>query len=412
MLKPTPDDYVRFKALADVPVAVLQGRFTIIKYLNRLVVRRAPVSVSRGVQRDDDITHTPAPHAQTPLLDYVDLTEGLRAALEPAKHGHGHGAAQVKAKAASSEAPTAATGGAGAGAGAGGSSGHAMTAKERVLAGATQDISLSRIIHNMKGVYFTHTKLSVLNALLALNQRGSGKSQVVMHRLRASRAREDPGSDPSGMRSLFGQLFKSLRKVKPTVWRQAKPNEQLWNVDFLGEGSIDVGGPYRESITLACQDLMSSATPLFIPSPNASNDVGLNREKWIINPAASTPLALDMFEFVGAMFGIALRTKFTLPLDLPSIVWRQVLGETPDEGDLEAIDKLCIQALSGLKKLSAEEFLGMQAEFYTTQLSDGSVVELKEGGEKVQNRDFCVLVCLVCVTLPSFVCLCGHNRFQ
>jgi hypothetical protein len=45
----------------------------------------------------------------------------------------------------------------------------------------------------------------------------------------------------------------------------------------VGEGSIDVGGAFRETLTLACQDLMSGAVPLFIPCPNTTNGVGLNR---------------------------------------------------------------------------------------------------------------------------------------
>ena len=54
---------------------------------------------------------------------------------------------------------------------------------------------------------------------------------------------------------------------------------------------------------------MSDRTPLFIPSANQANSVGLNREKRILNPAAKSGTELSMFEFVGAMFGMALRTK-------------------------------------------------------------------------------------------------------
>ena len=31
-----------------------------------------------------------------------------------------------------------------------------------------------------------------------------------------------------------------------------------------------------------------------------------------------------MFEFLGVLMGIALRTRYTLSLDLPSVVWKQV----------------------------------------------------------------------------------------
>ncbi len=65
-------------------------------------------------------------------------------------------------------------------------------------------------------------------------------------------------------------------------------DQQMWNVSFVGEGargamafviahmrdrplrpgSIDVGGPYRESIANMCADLMSSNTPLFTRCAN------------------------------------------------------------------------------------------------------------------------------------------------
>ena len=39
---------------------------------------------------------------------------------------------------------------------------------------------------------------------------------------------------------------------------------RAWSVEFVGEGSTDAGGPYNESITQMCEELMSSALPLFI----------------------------------------------------------------------------------------------------------------------------------------------------
>lgn len=124
---------------------------------------------------------------------------------------------------------------------------------------------------------------------------------------------------------------------------------------------------------------MSPATPLFLPSPNRTNNTGLNREKFVVNPSATTAQQLKMFHFVGVLMGAALRTKFTLPLDLPSLVWKQIVGESPTETDLESVDKLCLQALRGLDSLSAEELQDL-AQPFTTQLSSGAVVNLLEDG--------------------------------
>jgi E3 ubiquitin-protein ligase HERC2 len=100
------------------------------------------------------------------------------------------------------------------------------------------------------------------------------------------------------------------------------------------------------------------------------NDVGLNREKWTVNPGATSELHLAMFEFVGVLLGasltiarvvvltharaifagIALRTKIPLALNLPSLFWKQLVGEQVGVADLEAIDKLCVQALTEVRR--------------------------------------------------------------
>jgi len=132
-----------------------------------------------------------------------------------------------------------------------------------------------------------------------------------------------------------------------------------------------------------CADLMSTNTPLFIPCPNRTNDVGLNREKWVIKPSSRTALHLAMFEFLGVMMGVALRTGFTLNLDLPNTIWKKLLGNDVNQADLEGIDKLCIQALGNLKKLDKEKFDVVIEQTHTTQLSDGKEVELKPNGKEL-----------------------------
>jgi len=152
---------------------------------------------------------------------------------------------------------------------------------------------------------------------------------------------------------------------------------------FLGEGSIDVGGPYRECLTSICADLMSTATPLFISCPNKANGVGLGREKYVINPGCRSAEHLAMYEFLGAIMGMCLRTAFTLQLDMPSLVFKQLLGLKPEVSDLEAIDKLCIQALAELKGMSKDKWAHLVEEKFTTALSNGKIVELKKNGKDI-----------------------------
>jgi len=181
--------------------------------------------------------------------------------------------------------------------------------------------------------------------------------------------------------SVFGQLFTSVRHIGYSTFKTAQAHQQLLNVQLVGEGSIDVGGAYREVMSLACKDLMDSTVPLFMESPNGANNVGLHREKRVINPAATSPLQLEMFKFVGVLMGMALRSKFVLPLDLSPGVWKLIIGEELGEEDLECVDKLCLQACQGLLTLDPASFESAVEETFTTRLSDGNEVELKPGGK-------------------------------
>ena len=114
---------------------------------------------------------------------------------------------------------------------------------------------------------------------------------------------------------------------------------------------------------------MDGTMPLFAESPNGVNSVGLHREKRVLNPAATLPLHLEMYKFVGVLMGMALRSKFVLPLDLCPGVWKLIIGDELCEEDLEAADKLCLQACTGLLNLSPDTFESAVEETFTTRLS-------------------------------------------
>ena len=79
--------------------------------------------------------------------------------------------------------------------------------------------------------------------------------------------------------------------------------------------------------------------------------------------------------------------------DLPSTVWKQLLGHKVEASDLEAgrllallsllsvllmflVDKLCVQALDEIRALSADRFEYVVMQTFTTQLSDNTVTTL------------------------------------
>ncbi len=150
------------------------------------------------------------------------------------------------------------------------------------------------------------------------------------------------------------------------------------NVDAEGEV-----GPFRESITSMCTELQSTVLPLFIPCPNQQNNVGENRDKFVVNPSANGVHHLQQYYFMGMMMGIAIRAKNSLSLDLPAIVWKRVVRLPFSTADVRAVDINFAQSLDQLSKMNQEEFSASIFETFTTTRSDKSVVELKEGGSEI-----------------------------
>lgn len=72
------------------------------------------------------------------------------------------------------------------------------------------------------------------------------------------------------------------------------------------------------------QELMSASLPLLLRTPNGripDAEVGQNRDTWILNPGARSPLHLEMLKFIGKLMGVAIRSNECLPLNLPPIIW-------------------------------------------------------------------------------------------
>eukprot|EP00455_Lapot_gusevi_P053294 TRINITY_DN828_c0_g1_i5.p1 TRINITY_DN828_c0_g1~~TRINITY_DN828_c0_g1_i5.p1 ORF type:complete len:366 (+),score=177.15 TRINITY_DN828_c0_g1_i5:90-1100(+) len=96
-------------------------------------------------------------------------------------------------------------------------------------------------------------------------------------------------------------------------------------------------------------ELHSPAVPLFVPCPNAQSDAGENRDKWVprtLPPAEKVnerALRLQGYEFLGQLMGLAIRTQNLLPLNLPSLVWKQLVCDPITLDDVKAVDLLSYQ---------------------------------------------------------------------
>jgi hypothetical protein len=224
---------------------------------------------------------------------------------------------------------------------------------------------------------FYDLKAELLEASLRATAAGPGSGQggaVVLHLDHAKKTlSQDKGTrDPADSQCVFAQAFHQASRV-PTnsVYRQP---DRVFSVSFVGEAGIDAGGVSRDALTEMVGDLHAPDFNLFLLCPNGVHKVGTNLDKYLPNGAATSPLAIAMFEFVGKLMGVSLRTKATLPFNFPSLVWKAVLGGTYggpsgssgglgggvhalDVSDLEAVDHVTVQTLRTLRAVtSAEDF--------------------------------------------------------
>ncbi|MBN3299656.1 HERC2 ligase, partial [Amia calva] len=122
---------------------------------------------------------------------------------------------------------------------------------------------------------------------------------VELNRIQVKRSRSKGGlAGPDGTKSVFGQMCAKMSSFSPDSLLLP---HRVWKVKFVGESVDDCGGGYSESIAEMCEELQNGLTPLLIVTPNGRDESGANRDCFLLNPAAKSPLHMTMFRFLGKL---------------------------------------------------------------------------------------------------------------
>jgi len=84
--------------------------------------------------------------------------------------------------------------------------------------------------------------------------------------------------------------------------------------------------------------------------------------------APERALHVSALEFVGALMGLALRTRSLVALNFPSIVWKHLVSDEITEEDVRAIDLLSFQFVDQIKGMDKKA--GVTEEVFDAQFSD------------------------------------------
>ncbi len=83
-----------------------------------------------------------------------------------------------------------------------------------------------------------------------------------------------------------------------------------------------------------------------------------------------------MFKFLGKLMGIAIRNQEYLPLDLPSLVWKKLVGDVVTEEDLAGVDLMLVESM---QKLRTVETMGVDAESFNDIFMETFTVTTMDG---------------------------------
>ncbi|XP_015275623.1 PREDICTED: probable E3 ubiquitin-protein ligase HERC1 [Gekko japonicus] len=185
---------------------------------------------------------------------------------------------------------------------------------------------------------------------------------------------------------IFVQIARQVVKLNASDLRLPS---RAWKVKLVGEGADDAGGVFDDTITEMCQELEMGVVDLLIPSPNATAEVGYNRDRFLFNPSACLDEHLLQFKFLGILMGVAIRTKKPLDLHLAPLVWKQLCCIPLALEDLEEVDLLYVQTLnsilhiedSGIMEENFHEMIPLDS--FVGQSADGKMVPIIPGGNSI-----------------------------
>ncbi|XP_024118845.1 probable E3 ubiquitin-protein ligase HERC1 isoform X2 [Oryzias melastigma] len=185
---------------------------------------------------------------------------------------------------------------------------------------------------------------------------------------------------------IFVQIARQVVKLNASDLRLPS---RAWKVKLVGEGADDAGGVFDDTITEMCQELESGVVDLLIPSPNATAEVGYNRDRFLFNPSACLDDHMLQFKFLGILMGVAIRTKKPLDLHLAPLVWKQLCCIPLQLEDLEEVDLLYVQTLksilhiedSGITEDNFHEMIPLDS--FVGQSADGKMVPIIPGGSSI-----------------------------
>uniref|UniRef100_A0A7S1NCD2 HECT domain-containing protein n=2 Tax=Eutreptiella gymnastica TaxID=73025 RepID=A0A7S1NCD2_9EUGL len=91
-----------------------------------------------------------------------------------------------------------------------------------------------------------------------------------------------------------------------------------------------------------------------------------------------------MYRFLGSLFGLCVHTWERLPLRLPPLFWKRLVGAAVGEADLAAVDAAKLKCLRDMRAMGPEDFnFCFEDTFFVVEDDRGTQTELVPGGAHI-----------------------------
>jgi len=253
--------------------------------------------------------------------------------------------------------------------------------------------SLADGIRSIRSIMFWSTKERLWTTALKETRCRKQEVKVTIDKIKALKCKQQKNVDFYS-ETVFGQVMSELKHASPRVFRIGR-NERAFQVVEVGFNSQDIGGPYRDTIESITRELESPVLPLFAPCMNKIIQTGRNRDVFV--PSALVGRSswqrnrmLEMYEFVGKLMGLAIRTLNYHSFHFSGVVWKPLVYDQVTVSDVTSIDALAFKNSENIlnaerKNASADTFNKAMANLrFTVKLRDGNIVELVPGGSKIK----------------------------
>jgi len=138
---------------------------------------------------------------------------------------------------------------------------------------------------------------------------------------------------------MFLQAFEQIKDLNLALFRPKKPHASephlAFKIKLRGEKVQGDGGPYRqffEDVSMELQpskleqSVSSRLLDLLLPCSNQRDNELQGKDKFMLNSTKTSAASINHYHFLGVLMGICIRTGAKMILDLPRIVWKQLVS--------------------------------------------------------------------------------------